>query len=131
MENLFRQPGPALISGWAAVHQGNVAEIDAATAKLKYDFYYVKYFSPWLHLLIAAKTVKILFTVWSALKRRARLGVHELCRCSHAHLSEPTPAPLISGWRCDSIHRSGAVSRGCGGFEPLRYFAGDAGHWLN
>ena len=54
------------ISGWAAVHQGNVAEIEAATAKLKYDFFYVKYFSPWLDLLIAAKTVKILLTGFGA-----------------------------------------------------------------
>jgi lipopolysaccharide/colanic/teichoic acid biosynthesis glycosyltransferase len=54
------------ISGWAAVHQGNVAEVDAATTKLKYDFYYVKYFSPWRDLLIAAKTVKILLTGFGA-----------------------------------------------------------------
>jgi len=50
------------ISGWAQVHQGNVAEIKAASGKLQYDFYYIKYFSPWLDLLIAAKTVQILFT---------------------------------------------------------------------
>jgi len=33
------------ISGWAAVHQGNVALTEAATRKLEYDFYYLKYFS--------------------------------------------------------------------------------------
>ena len=54
------------ITGWAAVHQGNVAEVDAATTKLKYDFYYVKYFSPWLDLMIAARTVKILITGFGA-----------------------------------------------------------------
>ncbi len=54
------------ITGWAAVHQGNVAEIDAATAKLKYDFYYCKYVSPWLDLMIAAKTVKILLNGFGA-----------------------------------------------------------------
>jgi lipopolysaccharide/colanic/teichoic acid biosynthesis glycosyltransferase len=46
------------ISGWAQVHQGNVAEVEAATVKLHYDFYYIKYFSPWLDLLIVAKTAK-------------------------------------------------------------------------
>jgi lipopolysaccharide/colanic/teichoic acid biosynthesis glycosyltransferase len=50
------------ITGWAQVHQGNVAEIKAATGKLHYDFYYIKKFSPWLDLLIAAKTVQILLT---------------------------------------------------------------------
>jgi len=50
------------ITGWAQVHQGNVAELVAATGKLQFDFYYIKYFSPWLDVLIAAKTVKILLT---------------------------------------------------------------------
>ncbi|MCP4383340.1 MAG: polyprenyl glycosylphosphotransferase [Hyphomicrobiales bacterium] len=47
------------VSGWAQVNQGNVAEIEAATTKLRYDFYYIKYFSPWLDVLIAAKTARI------------------------------------------------------------------------
>lgn len=46
------------ISGWAAVHQGNVGDVDAASEKLEYDFYYIKYFSIWLDLLIAFKTVQ-------------------------------------------------------------------------
>lgn len=54
------------ISGWAQVHQGNVAEIQAATAKLRYDFYYIKYFSPWLDVLVAAKTVPTLLTGFGA-----------------------------------------------------------------
>lgn len=50
------------ITGWAAVHQGNVAEVEAAQEKLEYDFYYIRYFSIWLDLLILIKTVR---TVWS------------------------------------------------------------------
>jgi lipopolysaccharide/colanic/teichoic acid biosynthesis glycosyltransferase len=46
------------ISGWAAVHQGNVAEADAARLKLEYDFYYIKYFSIWLDFLIVLKTMQ-------------------------------------------------------------------------
>jgi lipopolysaccharide/colanic/teichoic acid biosynthesis glycosyltransferase len=45
------------LSGWAQVNQGNVAELDAATIKLQYDFYYTKYFSPWLDLLIVFRTI--------------------------------------------------------------------------
>jgi lipopolysaccharide/colanic/teichoic acid biosynthesis glycosyltransferase len=50
------------ISGWAQVHQGNVAEVDAATVKLQYDFFYIKNFSPWLDLLIVLKTVHTVLT---------------------------------------------------------------------
>lgn len=50
------------ITGWAAVHQGNVAEVEAATEKLEYDFYYIRYFSIWLDLLILIKSIR---TVWS------------------------------------------------------------------
>ena len=50
------------ITGWAQVNQGNVAKIDAATEKLHYDFYYIKHLSPWLELLIAAKTVQTILT---------------------------------------------------------------------
>ena len=50
------------ITGWAQVHQGNVAEVQAATAKLRYDFYYIKYFSPWLDILVASKTIPTLMT---------------------------------------------------------------------
>lgn len=50
------------ITGWAQVSQGNVAEIEAATAKLQYDFYYIKYFSPWLDLLIVLRTIKTILT---------------------------------------------------------------------
>lgn len=50
------------ITGWAQVHQGNVAEVQAATAKLHYDFYYIKYFSPWLDVLVVTKTIPTLMT---------------------------------------------------------------------
>jgi lipopolysaccharide/colanic/teichoic acid biosynthesis glycosyltransferase len=54
------------ISGWAQVNQGNVAEIEAATGKLRYDFYYIKYFSPWLDVLIVARTIRTVFTGFGA-----------------------------------------------------------------
>lgn len=50
------------ISGWAQVNQGNVAKLDAATVKLQFDFYYIKYFSPWLDFLIVLKTFRTIFT---------------------------------------------------------------------
>ena len=49
------QPG---ITGWAQVHQGNVAEVDAAREKLEYDFYYIKHFSIWLDAVIVLKTLR-------------------------------------------------------------------------
>lgn len=50
------------ISGWAAVHQGNVALTDAATRKLEYDFYYIKYFSIWLDFIIGLMTIRTMLT---------------------------------------------------------------------
>lgn len=50
------------ISGWAQVNQGHVADIDQVRQKLQYDFYYIKYFSPWLDLLILARTIKTMLT---------------------------------------------------------------------
>jgi lipopolysaccharide/colanic/teichoic acid biosynthesis glycosyltransferase len=46
------------LSGWAQVHQGNVAEVDAARLKLEYDFFYIKNFSFWLDAVIAIKTLR-------------------------------------------------------------------------
>lgn len=46
------------ISGWAQVQQGHVTDLAAVSAKLKYDFYYIKNFSAWLDLLIALKTLR-------------------------------------------------------------------------
>lgn len=50
------------ITGWAQVLQGNVAKVKAATGKLRYDFYYIKYFSPWLDVLIVARTIRTILT---------------------------------------------------------------------
>jgi lipopolysaccharide/colanic/teichoic acid biosynthesis glycosyltransferase len=50
------------ISGWAQVNQGHVAEVAEVNAKLQYDFYYIKYFSPWLDLLIMFRTIKTVLT---------------------------------------------------------------------
>jgi lipopolysaccharide/colanic/teichoic acid biosynthesis glycosyltransferase len=50
------------ISGWAQVNQGHVAEVDEVYRKLQYDFYYIKYFSPWLDALIFFRTIKTILT---------------------------------------------------------------------
>lgn len=54
------------ISGWAQVNQGHVAEVNEVHLKLQYDFFYIKYFSPWLDLLILFRTVKTVLTGWGA-----------------------------------------------------------------
>jgi lipopolysaccharide/colanic/teichoic acid biosynthesis glycosyltransferase len=54
------------ITGWAQVNQGHVAEVDEVHRKLQFDFYYIKYFSPWLDLLIVFRTVKTMLTGWGA-----------------------------------------------------------------
>ena len=50
------------ISGWAQVNQGHVADVDEVHEKLQYDFFYIKYFSPWLDLLILFRTIKTMLT---------------------------------------------------------------------
>lgn len=50
------------LTGWAQVNQGHVADVDEVTSKLHYDFYYINHFSPWLDLLIVARTVRIVIT---------------------------------------------------------------------
>jgi lipopolysaccharide/colanic/teichoic acid biosynthesis glycosyltransferase len=50
------------ISGWAQVNQGHVATVDEVHAKLQYDFYYVKYFSAWLDILITFRTIRTMMT---------------------------------------------------------------------
>ena len=50
------------ISGWAQVNQGHVASVDEVHAKLQFDFYYVKYFSAWLDILIAFRTIRTMTT---------------------------------------------------------------------
>ncbi len=50
------------ISGWAAVHQGNVALTDAVMVKLEYDFYYLKNYSVWLDFLTVLMSVRTIVT---------------------------------------------------------------------
>ena len=50
------------ISGWAQVNQGHVAEVEEVNRKLQYDFYYIKYFSPWLDLLILVRTIRTMLS---------------------------------------------------------------------
>jgi lipopolysaccharide/colanic/teichoic acid biosynthesis glycosyltransferase len=50
------------ISGWAQVHQGNVAAVDSARVKLEYDFFYIKHFSFWLDTIIVLKTMRTILT---------------------------------------------------------------------
>ncbi len=54
------------ITGWAQVNQGHVAEINEVTDKLHYDFYYIKNFTPWLDMLIVARTIKTMLTGFGA-----------------------------------------------------------------
>lgn len=54
------------ITGWAQVNQGHVTDLDDVTAKLRYDFYYVKNISHWLDMLIALKTVRVIIRGFGA-----------------------------------------------------------------
>ncbi|WP_300974257.1 sugar transferase [Sphingomonas sp. LHG3406-1] len=54
------------ITGWAQTNQGHVAEVEQIHHKLQYDFYYIKYFSPFLDLLIVFKTLKTMLTGFGA-----------------------------------------------------------------
>ncbi|WP_288413667.1 sugar transferase [uncultured Sphingomonas sp.] len=54
------------ITGWAQVNQGHVAGLDDVHVKLHYDFYYIKFFSAWLDLLIALRTIGIMLTGFGA-----------------------------------------------------------------
>lgn len=46
------------ISGWAQVNQGHVVESGDVLEKLHYDFFYIKYLSPWLDVLIVMRTIE-------------------------------------------------------------------------
>lgn len=54
------------LTGWAQVNQGHVTDLDAVSAKLRYDFYYVKHISHWLDMLIALKTVRVVLRGFGA-----------------------------------------------------------------
>lgn len=54
------------ITGWAQVNQGHVAQLDDVNVKLHYDFYYIKFFSFWLDVLISLRTIRIMLTGFGA-----------------------------------------------------------------
>lgn len=54
------------LTGWAQVNQGHVAEVDDVRDKLYFDFYYIKNYSPWIDLLIVAKTIQTIITGFGA-----------------------------------------------------------------
>lgn len=54
------------ITGWAQVSQGHVAAVEDVRHKLHYDFYYIKHFSPWLDILIVARTIRTMATGFGA-----------------------------------------------------------------
>jgi lipopolysaccharide/colanic/teichoic acid biosynthesis glycosyltransferase len=54
------------VSGWAQVNQGHVVDLHDVDQKLQYDFYYIKYFSPWLDLLILIRTIATMLTGFGA-----------------------------------------------------------------
>ncbi|MDJ0978393.1 MAG: sugar transferase [Erythrobacter sp.] len=50
------------LTGWAQVNQGHVATLEDIDVKLQYDFYYIKYFSFWLDVLIVMRTIHTIMT---------------------------------------------------------------------
>ncbi|MDY7096652.1 MAG: sugar transferase [Pseudomonadota bacterium] len=50
------------LTGWAQVNQGHVATLEDIDVKLQYDFYYIKYFSFWLDVLIVMRTIHTVLT---------------------------------------------------------------------
>jgi lipopolysaccharide/colanic/teichoic acid biosynthesis glycosyltransferase len=54
------------ISGWAQVNLGYVSGVEGINRKLQYDFYYIKYFSPWLDMLILFRTIKTMLSGFGA-----------------------------------------------------------------
>jgi lipopolysaccharide/colanic/teichoic acid biosynthesis glycosyltransferase len=50
------------LTGWAQVNQGHVATLEDIDIKLQYDFYYIKYFSFWLDVLIVMRTIHTVLT---------------------------------------------------------------------
>lgn len=62
----FRHSVKPGITGWAAIRQGNVAEVEAATRKLRHDFFYIKNISASLDAFIAVKTMWIVLSGFGA-----------------------------------------------------------------
>jgi len=54
------------ITGWAQVHQGYAADVEATRDKLEYDLYYIKHLSFWLDILIVFKTLRTIATGFGA-----------------------------------------------------------------
>lgn len=54
------------ISGWAQVNQGHVTDLEDIHTKLQYDFFYVKHFSYWIDIIIAVRTVAVVFNGFGA-----------------------------------------------------------------
>lgn len=54
------------ISGWAQVNQGHVSSVSEVNDKLQYDFYYVKNLSYWLDIIIALRTLRVVFSGFGA-----------------------------------------------------------------
>jgi lipopolysaccharide/colanic/teichoic acid biosynthesis glycosyltransferase len=54
------------ISGWAQVNQGHVTDLEDVHTKLQYDFFYVKHFSYWIDIIIAVRTVAVVFNGFGA-----------------------------------------------------------------
>lgn len=54
------------ISGWAQVMHGYATGADETQVKIEHDFYYIKYFSFWLDMLIVFKTIKTMLTGFGA-----------------------------------------------------------------
>lgn len=54
------------ITGWAQVNQGHVADPGQVLEKLHYDFFYIKYLSPWLDLVIVLKTIRTVLSGFGA-----------------------------------------------------------------
>ncbi|KQT31142.1 hypothetical protein ASG29_14245 [Sphingomonas sp. Leaf412] len=62
----YRHIVPPGITGWAQVNQGHVVELDDVLAKLHYDFFYIKNFSPWLDAMIVVRTIQTILTGFGA-----------------------------------------------------------------
>ncbi len=54
------------ITGWAQVQQGHVFDVDDLRLKLHHDLYFIKYFSPWLDLLVVIRTLQTIATGFGA-----------------------------------------------------------------
>lgn len=55
---LMVKPG---ITGWAQIHYDYGSSVEDALIKLRYDFYYIRYWSLWLDLYILFRTVGVVF----------------------------------------------------------------------